>query len=264
MSSTTYLLQSSPNFRDFGGYPTADGRRVRARRLFRSELLLELTPADLEQLASLQIGLVCDLRSPAERARIGNQWPAGCTYEHLALDLGTELSAVQPDRWSRKLADPDFDAEQAQAALRDNYRRMPAPFARDLRELFVRLARPDAPALLVHCAAGKDRTGFVVAMLLRALGVSDDVVMADYLETRRRYTLDRLITSRLHLTIDPARMGPRGREALAVLASVRADFLQAALDTVDRDFGGSAQYLRQACGLTAQMQVSLRDALLET
>ncbi len=263
MTPDEILLEGAPNFRDFGGYAALDGRRVRRRRLYRSELLLDLTARDLATLADLDIGLVCDLRSPGERRKLSNEWPADRPYELLALDLGSGLSAVQPDKWSRKLADPTFDAARAQAALADNYRRMPASYAGDLRALFERLARPDAKSLLVHCAAGKDRTGFVSAMLLTALGVPRDTIMKDYLATQGRYSFERLVNTRLRLVLHVEQLPEHANDALRVLASVRSEFLEAAYATLAKDYGGAERYLEDICELTPSRRDALQAALLE-
>lgn len=263
MKAKEILLEAAPNFRDLGGYPTQDGRRVRRGRLYRSELLFGLDERDLQTLAGLDIGLVCDLRSPGERRKLSNEWPADRPYETLALDIGSELSAVQPDKWSRKLADPAFDAQRAHAALAENYRRMPASYARDLRALFERLSLDDARPTLVHCAAGKDRTGFVCAMLLSALGVTHDDIVEDYLATRGRYTYERLIGTRLLTVLHVDHLPPHAESALRVLASVHPEFLEAALERVHTDFGGVDRYLENACALTPQRREALRASLLE-
>lgn len=263
MTSEQLLLEGAPNFRDFGGYATADGRRVRRRRLYRSELLLDLGPRDLATLAGLDIGLVCDLRSPGERSKLSNEWPTGAPYELLALDLGSSLSAVQPDKWSRKLADPKFDAQRAHAALAENYRRMPASYAGDLRALFDRLTRPDARAVLVHCAAGKDRTGFVSAMLLTALGVPHDTIVEDYLATNGRYSFDRLVSTRLRLVLHVDTLPEHADPALRVLASVRPEFLAAAFEVLEKKYGGAQRYLEDICDLSSERREQLQAALLE-
>lgn len=262
--SETPLLASAPNFRDFGGCATRDGGRVRRGRLYRSELLLGLTPRDFQTLAGLDIGLVCDLRSPGERARMSNEWPEGHTPEILALDINAELSAVQPDKWSRRLADPTFTAARAHAALIDNYRRMPASYAGDLRELFARLAMPDAPRVLVHCAAGKDRTGFVSAMILLALGVARDDVFEDYLATGELFTYERLVATRLRTVLHGAPIPEHAYDALRVLASVHPDYLEAALLTVETHYGSVDAYLRDQCELGASRRDALRKSLVES
>lgn len=262
MDPLACLLQNAPNFRDFGGYPTTDGRRVRRARLYRSELLLGLTARDLETLAALDIGLVCDLRSPSERERLSNQWPAHRPAEILALDVGADLSAVQPDKWGRRLADPTFTATHAHAALTENYCRMPTSFARDLRVLIRHLAERPALTILVHCAAGKDRTGFVCAMLQWALGVSREHIFDDYLLTNRRYTVERLMNARASFFPDFG-MGTHAEAALRVLASVHAEFLEASFDAVCAEFGDIDNYLERACELTSARRAALHAALLE-
>lgn len=262
MQASAHLLENAPNFRDFGGYATQDGRRVRRKRLYRSELLLGLTPRELETLAELDIGLVCDLRSPGERKRLQNEWPEHKPAEILALDVGAELSAVQPDKWGKRLADPTFDATRAHAALAENYRRMPTSFARDLRALFQHLSEKPERAVLVHCAAGKDRTGFVCSMLLSALGVSREEILADYLQTNQRYTIERLMNARSRFLPD-FEMAPHAEPALRVLASVNQDFLQTSYDAVLADHGTVDTYLERACELTPARREMLHKVLLE-
>ncbi len=263
MTPHQILLESAPNFRDFGGHATSDGRRVRRGRLFRSELLLEMSERDLATLASLDIGLVCDLRSPGERRRMSNDWPKDAPFELLALDLGSGLSAVQPDKWSRKLADPAFDSVRAHEALAENYRRMPESYVGDLRALFEHLVKPGARAVLVHCAAGKDRTGFVSAMLLAALGVPRQTIVQDYMATEGRYSFERLISSRLRLVLHVDTLPRHAESALRVLASVRPEFLEAAYETLSGKYGGVERYLEQECALTTERREALQAVLLE-
>lgn len=260
MNRPALILEAAPNFRDFGGYPTRAGRRVRERHLFRSELLLDLGERDLHTLADLDIGLVCDLRSPRERERVSNQWPANRPYTLVALDTGGDLAAVQPDKWTQKLSDPAFDEAAAHAALIDNYARMPSSYYKDISALFDYLSQTDARPVLVHCAAGKDRTGFVSAMLLSALEVPAELIMEDYLQTRGRFDLQRMQRVRTMLS---HKVEPMHSEApLAVLATVHPDYLHAALHTLERDYGGVARYLEQRCGLTTAKREALHQMLL--
>lgn len=261
MNRPALLLEAAPNFRDFGGYPTLDGRRVRERHLFRSELLLDLGERDLQTLADLDIRLVCDLRSPGERQRVSNQWPQNRPYTLVALDTGGDLAAVQPDKWGQKLSDPAFDEAAAHAALIDNYRRMPGSYYKDISALFDYLSQFDARPVLVHCAAGKDRTGFVCAALLWALGVPRDLIFEDYLRTRGRFSLDRM--QRIRAMLSHREMSPVPSDApLRVLASVHPDYLEAAFDTVEKNHGGFDGYLERQCGLTPARREQLQETLL--
>ncbi len=165
------------NFRDLGGYPTADGGRLRWRRLFRADGLHALTPGGVALLRDeIGLGDVIDLRSSAE-LDLDGRGPLAETeirFHHLPLFDGARGVGGPP--LGATLADLSF-------GMLDFAR---APLAR----IVTTLARTDAPAVF-HCAAGKDRTGVVSALLLSLLGVRDEVIVADYAATRE--TLDRIV-----------------------------------------------------------------------
>ncbi|MBS0370523.1 MAG: tyrosine-protein phosphatase [Proteobacteria bacterium] len=257
---SSLALQGAPNFRDIGGYRGADGRTVRSGRLFRSEALARLTDVDLDKLAILDIGLLCDLRAADERQREPNRWPPALTTETLSGMESDELAAVRFFGWRRRIADPSFDAAAARQWILQAYGGMPRLFASLLVSLFDRLAAPDSPTTLIHCTAGKDRTGFVCAALLFALGVSRDDIFDNYLLTRRRHPPEALLQV---LVGDTAGSLPaETRAALMTMADVREDYLGTALITIDQDFGGIAPYLETACALHPEKRDRLRNQLL--
>lgn len=164
-------LEGCLNFRDLGGYATSDGRRVRWRRLFRSDGLHVLTAADIRRVRDeLRIGDVIDLRSSAELRIDGRgllaQEPV--RFHHLPLFDGVQTSPEQ---------------QAAAMNLADRYFLL-AEFAKDaIARVVSVLAHAPSPAVY-HCAAGKDRTGVVSAVLLGALGVREEVIIADYAATQ--------------------------------------------------------------------------------
>lgn len=176
-------LEGCLNFRDLGGYPTTDGRRVRWRRLFRSDALHLLTAADVARLrGELQVSDVVDLRSTAELTSEGRGLleEAPVRFHHLPLFDGPVHAGLREQTADITLADRYwFLAELAKD-----------PIARVLRAL------ADAPgAAIYHCAAGKDRTGVISAILLGLLGVRREVIVADYVATRENLEaiVDRLM-----------------------------------------------------------------------
>jgi protein-tyrosine phosphatase len=256
-------LDGAPNFRSVAALPAAGGRRLRTLRLFRSDALHRLTDADLPRLAALRIGSVLDLRRDDERASAPSRWPAPAVPETLTFDVAPDLQAVRAGGWRDRLADPGFDAGEARRWMIDTYARMPAAFGPAVREAIGRLSAPAAAApatLLVHCTAGKDRTGFVVAMVLAALEVPRDAIVDDYLESSRRRPPAALAQALAMMGgIEPT---PRSLGAIETIAGVRTEFLDAALDAVARDFGSVPAYLR-ACGLDGQALDALRAAMLD-
>ncbi len=157
------------NFRDLGGYATSDGRRVRWRRLFRSDALHHLSDADLRHVRDeLGVRTLVDLRSSAERNG----------------EAASPLAAPPVQVHHIPLFDRERTGHSPSLPLAEIYllllRFAREPIARAVRTL----AASDAPAVF-HCAAGKDRTGIIAAVLLGALGVGDEEIVADYAATRQ-------------------------------------------------------------------------------
>ncbi|WP_433043921.1 tyrosine-protein phosphatase [Dactylosporangium sp. CS-033363] len=161
------------NFRDLGGYPTADGRVTRWRRLFRSDSLSRIDPEDAASFTALGVRTVIDLRRPREIERDGRVHEFdGLRYHHLhpvhaEWEVSAEADEISDARW---LADRYLDlAEDGRAAI--------------VAAVEVIADAQNAP-VVVHCVAGKDRTGVVSAVTLSALGVPDEVIAEDYALTQ--------------------------------------------------------------------------------
>src|SRR5262245_55729960 len=164
------------NFRDIGGYRTDDGRSVRWRKVFRTGVLSYFTERDHAHLRDLEVRAICDLRRAEEREREPTRWP-----DEAADALHWEDGASMPTIRAFAAARPETAAGMVEAMV-DRYRALPAWMGGRIRGMFQCIANDRVP-LLVHCAAGKDRTGVAIAVLLRALGVPRDIVTADYLLT---------------------------------------------------------------------------------
>lgn len=260
MPHSVLALQGAPNFRDIGGYRGADDRMVRTGQLFRSESLARLTDADLAQVEELNITLLYDLRAADERMREPNRWPASQTVEILAGLESDELSAVRFSGWRQRIADPAFDAAAARQWILHAYGEMPRLFAGLISSLLARLGAPDSPAMLIHCTAGKDRTGFVSAMLLFALGVSRDDVFENYLLTRQRRPPEELLNILVGKEMED--LPAETHAALMTMADVREDYLGTALANIERNFRGVDNYLEIACNLDPKSRDALKSRLL--
>jgi protein-tyrosine phosphatase len=163
-------LEAVHNFRDLGGYATADGRTTRWRILFRADGLYRLTPADVATLEPLGLRTVIDLRSATELDERG-RFPVDVhpvIFHHLPIVDATWADVERP-KYER---DEDF--------LIWAYQEMLTVGAPRFAAAFEALAEPGALPAVFHCAAGKDRTGLLAALLLGSLGVSRDDIVADY------------------------------------------------------------------------------------
>lgn len=223
-------LTGATNFRDLGGYAGHGGRLVRWRRLFRSDHLAALTPDDLATLSQLGLSRAYDFRGEAERTAVPYSLPGVISHP-----LPIEPTVVQ--RMKELLAGGhQLTAQDTVGLMQQTYRAFVHDNSPRFAELFRHLLERDSP-LVFHCTAGKDRTGFAAALILLALGVTRPVVMQDYLLTNALY----------RMPTDSHQLAPQ--EVLDVLWRVQEGFLDAALHTVDADFGGVARYLEQTLGL---------------
>ncbi len=239
-------LEGCSNLRDLGGYRGAGGRRVRMGQLFRASSLFALTDADQPALASLGLRTVVDLRGEAERERAPSRLLAA-PPEQVALPVEPTVGASLRDL----LARGEATGEGVLALLARAYDAYATDKLPQFRALLELAADATQRPLLFHCTAGKDRTGFATALLLTALGVGRDVIIADYLATNRLWRRERAL---------PPGTPPEVAEALL---SAHAPLLEGALHRAMAGYASPEDFLAGALGFGPARLAALRDALLE-
>ena len=231
------------NFRHLGGYAGQDGRLVVPRCLFRSDHLGALTAGDGSQMSALGLRRVLDLRGVNERTTapcaISSVTVHSLPIEPTIVQVLTDLIAA-----GRRLT-----RDEVVSHMQNTYRGFVRNNTHRFAELFAHLLESDEPTVF-HCTAGKDRTGLAAALVLRSLGVSAADAMRDYLLTNER--LKPLEASRHGLA----------REVVSVLSQVQPEFLQAAYDAVDADYGGLEGYFREGLALGQPERERLRELYL--
>ena len=185
-----FNLIGASNFRDLGGYIGKDGRAVRWRHIFRSNHLGHLTKADVAVLRGLGLRTAFDFRGSEERGE------AVCAFEEITVhSLPVEPTVVATLR-ARLASGRALSPIDGVEVMRESYIGYVRQNTQRYRSLFVHLLGDSAP-LVIHCTAGKDRTGFACALILHALGVPEDVISEDYLLTNRFYRRDPSATNDL-------------------------------------------------------------------
>lgn len=234
-------LEGTFNVRDAGGYPTRGGRLIRPRTLLRGDSLHQLTGPSMSALHELGPRTIIDLRGEAEVGLWPNVFRASSiiAYHHIPLPNTLLLHAGAP---------PPLD-EIYQAMLEQG---RPA-----LRHILTLLADPSAWPALVHCTAGKDRTGVVIALLLGVAGASEETIVADYALTARSLTDDRFEAARL-----AAECHGFAWATSPELLACRPETMRAMLAYLQQS-GGIEGYVRHL-GLGDQQIRQLRDALVES
>jgi protein-tyrosine phosphatase len=237
-------LAGASNFRDLGGYRAKDGRAVRWRQIFRSNHLGHVTEADIKILRGLRLKSAFDFRGTEERIA------AMCGMAEIAVhSLPIEPTVVAALR-ARLAASAPLSSADALEVMRDSYRNYVRHNTPSFRALFTHLLEDRAP-LVIHCTAGKDRTGFACALILHALCVPDDLIAEDYLLTNRFYRRD------------PSSSSDLPEDVRQVLASVEASFLAAAFDTIRSEYGDLENYLMEGLGLGLRERARLEARYLE-
>ena len=251
-------LEGVDNFRDFGGYATTDRRRMRERRFYRSASHARATDADLDAIGALGIGVVVDLRRLAERQRDPSR-----RHPQFSAEVIVNDDESQADTWYEHIRTSDLSAEGFGRYMLEYYR--DAPFEARHIDLFGRffdaLETADTP-VLIHCAAGKDRTGILAALVHHLAGVSREDAMADYLLTndpQRLATRMPLVAKAIFETVGRT----PGEDALKVALGVAPDYLRAALTAIETAFGGVDEYLAGPLRLSPARRERIRQRLLE-
>jgi protein-tyrosine phosphatase len=259
--SAETILTGVRNFRDVGGLPAADGRRVRAGRVYRSGHLAHATEQDQTFLAGLKLHTVFDFRSAADQAVEGPDVVLpGVRYLNVPLVDPADNTAFW--RMVRKGDLAQLRAElgdgKGSARMVHSYRLMIRTRTAEHGHVLRSIAEDSTPALL-HCSAGKDRAGLTVALALLAVGVDREAITADYLlsnSPHRRYRITRDKDAEGGLS-------PAVLELLAEVFDARADYLQAAFTEIQDGWGSVEAYFATGLGLTEAHRAALRETLLD-
>ena len=241
-----YPFQGCFNFRDIGGYLNQEGKRVRKGLYFRAGRQDRMSDKDLLQLSDLKISTQIDLRRPDEVLEQGKGplEAMGAKYINIAV-----IPEGGSDQLSRLVGDTGISGKRYLGYLEFG----PTSWLR----LFGILASEDNLPVLLHCTAGKDRTGVSTAFLLSILGVSRDVIEADYLLTN-------LDTERQANFIESTVGYPEGydREKLISVAGVPKDAMKVFLDGMESKWGSAVEYLEKI-GVTQEQMEAIRTTFLE-
>lgn len=233
-----FQLEGAANFRDLGGYPTASGAMIRRGKIFRSGAMHRLTANDVAQLGKFNLATLIDLRSEWEvtRSAVSPLVTAGVRHRNIPI-------------W-------DVDGpenEQTTARLVEQYVSMVRHCGPAFRDIFQTLTEAATCPAIIHCAAGKDRTGIASALILGALGASDETIIADYAITDTN--LARIIILGGDTYYDPP-------DNPSPLMRAHPETMAAMLDAIAEIWGSIPAYLN-AIGVTDEELESLSAAMLE-
>jgi protein-tyrosine phosphatase len=235
-------FSGAKNFRDLGGYQTRDGRTIRWRILYRSDSLHKLTETDLKKLTALSLDRIIDFRAEHELMQEPDRLPTGIRVIGIPiLDSSTE---IWRDSREQFVKDNLRNVDPTKYMIQTNME-LATRFTPQMQIFMNELLSANGHPLLFHCAAGKDRTGFAGAILLRMLGVSQNVVMDDYLLSNQYY----LAAYKWDLALLQSVKGKRFAAVVKGFMEVRSAYLATAFEAINYQYGSFEKYIRDGLGL---------------
>lgn len=251
-------LEGGRNFRDLGGYTTADGQTVRWGRLFRSGYMTGLTNADYDYLSAIGIKVVCDLRSKQERENEPTKWRANPGARYVSWDYESVSSGMEA-----LFADGVPTPQQTHEFMRDGYADIVYDQSDRYAVIFDELAAGNIP-LAFNCSAGKDRAGMAAALILTALGVERDQIVHDY-------SLSETFVDYMAAFAGPdidkdspyAFLAQLPPEVLSPMLRSDPEFINTAFKTIETDHGSVMNFIRTELKVSDEELAAIRGALLE-
>ncbi len=250
-------LQGVPNFRDLGGYQADEGRRLKWGRLYRSSKLSSLSDGDISYVKRLGLSLICDFRQVIEQQLdpifLGNE--SAHRIASLPVNPGSSTSFLE------NLHNGIIAVDDAAGFMEEINRDFVANQMPQYAEMFQLLLTGDKP-LLIHCASGKDRTGFGAALILDVLGVNEEAIVDDYLLTNKYLPVEQEI-ERLSDKFSDHAGAPVSAQVLRPMIEVRPEYIKACFAEIRKRFESKEHFYEAALSLDQVQVKALKDRYLE-
>lgn len=247
------------NFRDLGGYANEQGQQVKWGVLYRSGTFAHSSRADLQGLQQLQLATLIDFRSGGEKEEEPNQLPQPASFTVVEIPTLDEGNKALVGEVMERVESGNFDGFDPDHFMLTANRQFATEFTPQFRQFIHTVLDAGGKPVAWHCSAGKDRTGFASAILLRVLGVPQETVMRDYMESKQ-HALEARKNQLLLLRVFK---GEEAADKLAIMMGVEEAWLRAAFEEIDARWGSFDNYVSEGLQLTDRDIAKLRNQLLE-
>lgn len=243
--SRIFKFQGVHNFREIGGLAAIGTKKIRRGILFRSDELSGLTATDLKKLDQLKIKLIIDLRTPAERKTNPDRLPAGSDIRIVNRPIyngDRDLSQFQ----FMKLLIVNGNRFDFEAFVKGHYHSFAFKRTAEIKEILNLISEEKNLPALIHCSAGKDRTGLIAAIIQLLAGARQEEVIEDYLVSNH------LLAERSQMITNSIRFMSFYRistERIKPLLEARREYLENVLNLIYNKYGSIENYLLEACGM---------------
>ena len=256
LAERALALEGSPTFRDLGGYETQEGGRLKWGKLFRSSKLSGLTDEDRQRVQRLGLTLVCDFRQAVEQELD----PTHLGEEHTHLLASLPVTPGSSTNFIDNLHNGIIAVDDAAGFMQEMNRDFVANQLPQYAEMFQLLLLGDQQ-VLIHCASGKDRTGFGSALILDVLGVPEESIVEDYLLTNKYLPIEAEL-QRLAGQFSDQTGEAVSDEVLRTLMEVRPEYIQACFEEIRRRYDSREHFYETALQLDPEKIAHLKDRYL--
>ncbi|GIN88728.1 hypothetical protein J6TS2_51140 [Heyndrickxia sporothermodurans] len=254
-----YQFKGLYNFRDIGGFKTSNGKTMRKGVLFRSGELSRLTNQDINKMNSLGLKLICDLRTPQEiKSKPSRMEDQGVRIKNISIyDKSQEFTHFEFFNFFYKKSNSiDF-----RELMMEMYQNMAFSSFNEIRSIFHLLSNEENLPALIHCTGGKDRTGFIAAIIQLLVGVQHEIVIEKYLYSNqliepRMKKVEKFIQIMSLFQVSSERIKP--------ILEVRREYLNDVLSQIIKRYGSIEVYLSESCNISSDCLKNLKEHLLES
>lgn len=247
------------NFRDLGGYEAEDGRSVKWGKLYRAGTFTDASVADLANLKRLQLATFVDFRSSIEKTEEPDRLPEPPGFEIIDIPVLDDGNKAFVGEVMARVESGNFEGFDPNAAMMTANRQFADQFTPQFKQYIHTVLEAQGAPVLWHCSAGKDRTGFAAAILLRTLGVPQQTVMQDYMASLQ----PALESRKTQLMMLELFKGEEAADKVAVLMGVEEAWLEAAFAQIDATWGSFDNYVANGLEMSDTDIQQLRTNLLE-
>lgn len=248
VGARSIVMDSVQNLRDMGGYFTRNHRMTRWGKLFRSGQLSPLSEWDSIRLNNLGIKTIIDLRTDAEIKAAPIQY-TNANIIHIP------ISNAQMPEVPNRILSGTMRKGDAILCMQDLYLQLITNNTKQLAKALEEFQNPDNYPILFNCTLGKDRAGFLAAILLAAIGIPEDTILKDYMASNEYIDLSQLANKAHHLNSD-------AQEAITVFVSTNESFINLARQKIQKEYGSVDKYLSKGLQLDEKKRDNLKDILL--
>jgi protein-tyrosine phosphatase len=252
-------FQGIANFRDLGGYRTGDGKQVKWGSLYRAGTFTNSSDTDLRNLQQLNLLTLIDFRSSGEKEEEPNRLPDPTGFNVVEIPTLDDGNKALVGEVMERIDSGNFEGFDPNLAMIKANRQFAGTFTPQFRQFIHTVLDADGAPVVWHCSAGKDRTGFAAAILLRILDVPRDVVVQDYMASKE-HALD---ARRSQLLLLRVFKGEEAADKLETMMGVEEAWLEAAFDEIDARWGSFDNYVSEGLELSSTDVARLRNNLLE-